>query len=153
MFFHRLTKNFNFVILILLIGFSSCESGPQPITLGRDACAFCKMSIADNQFGAEIITKKGKIYKFDDTHCVLGFVKANTINNNDIKETWLVNYLEPHNFIAAEKAALLESSDLHSPMGGNVAAFENQEKLDEVSKKLQGDKMIISWDDLVKGNQ
>ncbi|MEO6948316.1 MAG: nitrous oxide reductase accessory protein NosL, partial [Ginsengibacter sp.] len=111
-------------MLLFLIAFSSCESGPQPITLGKDACTFCKMSIADNHFGAEIITKKGKIYKFDDTHCVLGFMKANTINNNDIKETWLVNYLEPHNFIAAQSAFLLESSELHSPMGGNIAAFE-----------------------------
>ena len=139
-------------MLLFLIAFSSCESGPQPITLGKDACTFCKMSIADNHFGAEIITKKGKIYKFDDTHCVLGFMKANTINNNDIKETWLVNYLEPHNFIAAQSAFLLESSELHSPMGGNIAAFENQGKLDEASKTIQGDKKITTWDEMVKGN-
>ena len=139
-------------LILFLIGFSSCDSGPQPITLGKDACTFCKMSIADNHFGAEIITKKGKIYKFDDTHCVLGFMKANTIENNDIKETWLVNYLEPHNFIAAQSAFLLESSELHSPMGGNVAAFENQGKLDETSNTIQGDKKVVTWEEMVKGN-
>ena len=67
----------------------SCNSGPQPIKLGQDACSFCKMSIADNHFGAEIMTKKGKVYKFDDMHCIAGFMKANTIDNNDIKETGL----------------------------------------------------------------
>ena len=140
-------------LMLFLMGLSSCDSGPQPITLGKDACTYCKMSIADNHFGAEIITKKGKVYKFDDTHCILAFMKENTINNNDIKETWLVNYAEPHNFIAAEKATLLESSELHSPMGGNAAAFENKEKLEEISNKLQGDKKIITWNELVKGNQ
>ncbi|MEO6820134.1 MAG: nitrous oxide reductase accessory protein NosL [Ginsengibacter sp.] len=140
-------------LLLFLSGFISCDSGPQNITLGKDACTFCKMGIADNRFGGEIITKKGKIYKFDDTHCILGFMKANTINNNDIKETWLVNYAEPHNFIAAEKATLLESSELHSPMGGNTGAFENQDKLNEIPNKLMGDKKIVAWDDLVKGNR
>jgi copper chaperone NosL len=100
--------------LLLLFGLTSCNSQPQPIKLGQDACSFCKMSIADKHFGAEIITKKGKVYKFDDVHCVLGFMKANTINNNDIKETYLVNFEEPHNFIVALKAFILKSCALHS---------------------------------------
>lgn len=148
----NIKKNFTGFLILFLIGFSSCESGPQPITLGKDACTFCKMSIADKHFGAEIMTKKGKIYKFDDTHCILGFMKANTIDNNDIKETWMVNFEEPHNFISAQKAFLLESSELHSPMGGNVAAFESQAKLDETSNKLQGDKKIVTWNAMVKEN-
>jgi copper chaperone NosL len=125
----------------------SCSSVPEPIMLGQDACSFCKMSIADNRFGAEIITKKGKIYKFDDVHCVLGFMKANTINNNDIKETYLVNFEEPHNFILAEKALLLKSSELHSPMGGNVASFDNEKKLKDAAQKVKGE--TVTWYALV----
>jgi copper chaperone NosL len=135
------------LLLALIFGFMSCNSGPQAIKLGADACSFCKMSIADNRFGAEIITKKGKIYKFDDMHCVLGFMKANTINNNDIKETYLVNFEEPHNFILAQKAFLLKSSELHSPMGGNVASFDNETKLKEAAQKVKGE--TVTWDALV----
>ena len=132
----------------LIFAIISCNSGPAPIQLGKDACSFCKMSIADQHFGAEIVTKKGKVYKFDDMHCILGFIKSNTINNSDIKETWLVNFDEPHNFIPAEKAFLLKSNDLHSPMGGNIANFSDETQLKEAAKKFPGEQ--LSWNDLLK---
>jgi len=132
----------------LIFALISCSSGPQPIQLGKDACSFCKMSIADKHFGAEIVTKKGKVYKFDDMHCILGFMKSNTINNKDIKETWLINFDEPHNFISAEKAFLLKSSDLHSPMGGNIANFSDENQLKKAAKKFSGEQ--LSWNTLLK---
>ena len=144
---HKINKKITILFTILIFGLMSCNSGPEPIMLGQDACSFCKMSIADKRFGAEIITKKGKIYKFDDVHCVLGFMKANTINSNDIKETYLVNFDEPHNFIEAQKAFLLKSEELHSPMGGNVASFETETKLKEASQKIKG--ATVTWDALV----
>lgn len=149
---HKVNKWIIVVFAFLIFGLMSCSSGPQPIKLGQDACSFCKMSIADNHFGAEIITKKGKVFKFDDTHCVLGFMKANTINNDDIKETYLVNFDEPHNFIEAQKAFLLRSSELHSPMGGNVAGFDDENKMKDAMQNIKGDKIIVTWDELVKGN-
>jgi copper chaperone NosL len=133
--------------IFLLFAITSCNSGPQPIKLGADACSFCKMSIADNRFGGEIITRKGKIFKFDDMHCILGFMKANTINNSDIKETWLVNFEEPHNFIAAQKSFLLKSDDLHSPMGGNVAAFSDENQRKQAMNQIKGE--TVTWDALV----
>lgn len=139
-------KLFPVISAFLMLAFMSCDSGPQPIKLGSDACDFCKMSIADQHFGAEIITQKGKIYKFDDTHCLLGFMKSNTVSNNDIKETWLVNFTEPHNFIPAEKAFLLKSDDLHSPMGGNVASFDDENKMKETMKDIKG--KVITWNQL-----
>lgn len=148
----KIRKIFITTFGVLIFGLMSCNSGPQPIKLGQDACSFCKMSIADNRFGAEIITNKGKVFKFDDMHCILGFMKANTINNNDIKETYFVNFDEPHNFIAAPKAFLLKSSELHSPMGGNIASFDDENKMKDAMQKLKGDKSIVTWDELVKEN-
>lgn len=135
------------VAAFLIFGLMSCNTGPQPIKIGTDACSFCKMSIADNRFGAEIITKKGKVFKFDDMHCLLGFKKANTINNNDIKQTWFVNFEEPHNFIDAPQAFLLHSDELHSPMSGNIAAFIDENKLKESTQKFKGE--IVTWNTLV----
>jgi copper chaperone NosL len=149
---HKKNKTIAVIFTVLIFGFLSCNSGPQPIKLGQDACSFCKMSIADNRFGAEIITKKGKVYKFDDMHCILGFLKANTINNNDIKETWLVNFDEPHNFIPAQKAFLLKSSELHSPMGGNTACFTDENKLKEAMQNIKGETTTTSWNKLIKEN-
>jgi copper chaperone NosL len=108
------------------------------------------MGIADKHFGAEIMTKKGKVFKFDDMHCVLGFLKANTINNKDIKETYLVNFNEPHDFLIASKAFLLKSEELKSPMGGNIAAFSNDKQLQEARQKFKGE--AVTWTSLNSEN-
>lgn len=138
---------------LLVFALISCNSGPQPIKLGEESCAFCKMTIADNRFGAEIITKKGRIYKFDDTHCVLGFMKSNTINNADIQDTYLVNFEEPHNFVEAKNAFLLKSSEFHSPMGGDVAAFDEKSKMETANTKIKGAGVVVTWDEMVKENK
>ena len=140
-------KTVTAIAAFFILGIMSCNTGPQPIKLNADDCSFCKMTIADNHFGAEIITKKGKTYKFDDMHCLLAFRKANTINNNNIKETYLVNFEEPHNFIPAPKAFLLKSSELHSPMGGNIASFDSENKLKEAAQKFKGE--VIIWNSLL----
>lgn len=133
--------------IIFIFGLVSCNSGPQPIKLGQDACSFCKMGIADNHFGAEIMTKKGKVYKFDDMHCIAAFIKSNQVDSNDIKDIWLVNYAEPHNFIPAQKAFLFKSADLHSPMGGNIANFDNEDKLNEQMKMMKGQQ--LTWNEFI----
>ncbi len=130
------------IFVVLLFGLISCNSGPQPIRLGTDACDFCKMSIADRNFGAEIITDKGKVYKFDDTHCLATFRKKN-IDSNIVKHVYFVNFMNPHNFIDAGHVLLLKSSELHSPMGGNTAAFENQEALKMTQQKVQGNEITL----------
>jgi len=132
---------------LLIFGLMSCNSGPQPIKLGQDACSFCKMSIADKRFGAEIITNKGKVFKFDDMHCIAGFIKSNEVAKSDIKEIWVVNYAEPHNFIPAQKAFLFESADLHSPMGGNIASFDNESKLTDLMKIMKG--QPLTWNEFI----
>ena len=126
------------MFLVVIGSLISCDVGPQKIRIGEDVCSFCRMSIADNRFGAEIVTKKGKIYKFDDTHCLTGFIKANTINNQEIKNTYLVDFNEPHELIEASQVLLLKSSQLRSPMGGNIAAFSSQNQLNIATVKLSG---------------
>ena len=65
-----------FASLVLI----SCMSGePKPLQFNSDACDFCKMTIANGQFGAELITEKGRYYKFDDVACLIHFAKSNTV--------------------------------------------------------------------------
>lgn len=142
----NVNKIFTALAVILMMGIVSCSTGPQPIKLGADACTFCKMTISDKNFGAEIMTNKGKAYKFDDTHCLLAFMKENTVDPKDIKETYFVNFADPHNFIESANVLLLKSEELHSPMGGNVASFEDKNKLEEVADKVKGE--IITWEEL-----
>lgn len=136
-------KNFKMPLFVaLLFIMSSCASGPQPIKPGVEACDYCKMTISQLNFGGEIITQKGKIYKFDDPHCLAAFRKG-SIDSNSIKSIYFLNFDEPHNLIDADHAFLLRSDGLHSPMGGNTAAFESKEKLHSTQQKVNGEEITI----------
>ena len=130
------------LFVALLFVMSACTSGPQPIKPGVEACDYCKMTISQLNFGGEIITKKGKIYKFDDSHCLAAFRKE-SIDSNTIKSVYFLNFDEPHNLIDADHAFLLKSDGLHSPMGGNTAAFESKEKLNLIQQKVNGEEITI----------
>lgn len=131
---------------MLTLGLGSCNTDPQPIRIGKDNCDFCKMTISDERFGAEIVTKKSKLYKFDDEHCIIAFLQSNKIPVNNIAGIYFTNFSSPHNLINAEQALFLQSPALKSPMGGNIAAFGNEDSLEKVFTQLNGNK--ISWKQL-----
>ena len=132
-----------FVLLI-----TSCNTEPLPIRIGKDNCDFCKMTISDNRFGAEIVTKKGKTYKFDDNHCIVGFINSKTVTQQDIAAIYFTDFLHPHELIKVENAVFLQSPSLKSPMNGNIAAFSNEDSLINALPKFRGNK--ISWEDMQK---
>lgn len=140
----KIRKALNTVIgLIGLLLIQSCSKGPQPIAFGKEACYFCKMVISDKRFGAELITKKQKIYKFDDAHCIASFLKSNYLSNEQIAEVYLVDYAQNGQLIQAEQSFLLKSEELRSPMGGNVAAFASTDSLLKLQAMLHGEQ--IRW--------
>jgi len=147
---NRVIKKSGFAIatFFLLVLSGSCNSEPQPIKIGTDACSFCKMTISDNRFGGEIITKKGKTYKFDDIHCLLSFKKSDAVKKEDIDHTYLVKFDGTRNFIEASNALLFKSEDFHTPMGSNIAAFENGQSLNNTVQKFKG--AVVTWNDLSK---
>jgi copper chaperone NosL len=135
------------VAALVLISLSSCSTEPQQINFGTDNCYFCKMTITDRQFGAELVTRKGKVYKFDDTHCITTFIKAGEVKKDQIAGTYLVDFTTSK-LIAADKSFLLSSEQLKSPMGGNVAAFASREDLNKTNSKYSG--TVMSWNELIK---
>jgi copper chaperone NosL len=128
------------------LGLSSCSAKPEPITLGKDGCHFCKMTIMSPQFGAEVVTKKGKVFKFDDMHCVVSFLKEGSIKTEDIAQTLAVNYQNGNDFIDATKAAYVQSEQLRSPMGSNAAALANNQAAAELNKTVNG--RVTNWQTL-----
>lgn len=142
---HKMNVNKKVISVAALFSFlllAGCTSGPKPIRLGQDACDYCKMSIVSKNFGGEIITNKGKVYKFDDTHCLAAF-RSEKIDSNSIKDIYLINYAEPHNFIKIQDAILIKSEDLHSPMGGNTAAFEKEDEATSTQNQVNGQKISL----------
>ncbi|SEA45036.1 copper chaperone NosL [Arachidicoccus rhizosphaerae] len=133
------------LIMILLLGaiMSSCQIRPEAMVPGRDHCDYCKMPYNDNRFGAEIVTGKGKIYKFDDIHCLLDFIQEKRFDTSRPFQTYFVNFLGNHELLNAEAAFLLKSEALQSPMGGQTAAFDQLDSLTFMQKQYPG--KIYNW--------
>lgn len=137
-----------FIIGWLTLSLSGCSTDPQPIRIGQDNCDFCKMTISDNRFGAEIVTKKSKVYKFDDEHCIMAFLHSKKVAQQDIAGIYFTDFISPHQLINAKDAYFLQSPSLKSPMNGNIAAFSHEDSLTNMLPKFYGN--IISWEDMQK---
>jgi copper chaperone NosL len=133
-------------MIVMLMG--SCSAQPEPLKMGIDACDFCKMTLTDPKFGAELFTKKGRLSRFDDIHCLTKYMATGNFATTDLESIWLVDYADNSQFIAVEKAILLKSENLRSPMGGNIGAFATKEKMDAVRKNYPGE--LLSWKDVSK---
>jgi copper chaperone NosL len=133
-------------IPLALLSFSSCNSQPQPIKVGNDACHFCKMIISDKRFGAEILTAKGKVYKFDDIICVIDFTKA---QKKPMEATYYITDFEaPYTLIKTSENFLLKSDALKTPMNGQMAAYSSKQALQKAIVTYKGQE--IYWDALLK---
>lgn len=116
-------------IALLCIFFSSCDTGPSPITAGKDNCSFCKMTITDVKYAAELVTTKGKVYKFDDVHCLLAFDKEKAVAGKQVKDIYLSDFTGSHSLIKADEGFLLYGGQIRGPMNGNIIAVSNKDSL------------------------
>jgi len=134
-----------FIILFLL---NSCGGKPEPINYGHDECEYCRMLITDNKYGAELITEKGKVYKYDSIECLINYALVeNIIGDNDV--TMLVSdFSNPGHFTDARTAFYLYNNQFRSPMGLNVLAVAEKNKLTDFETENDGSR--LSWFDVIE---
>lgn len=135
-----------FVLPLTMFTLSCQTDGPKPINLNSDSCDNCKMTIADGKFGAEVITKKGRVYKFDDVLCMRNYVDANDITK--MKSFYVNDYTKNNVLIPATTAHYLKGGNVHSPMNGNTAAFSSAAAAKEFESTLQA--TSITWDAVIQ---
>jgi len=137
------------VAAIFVLLFTSCNTKPQPFAYGKDICDDCRMTIMDPKFGGEIITKKGKVYKFDDVHCLVHFMKQGTVKEADIAQTVFIDYENDKTFLDIRSSYFVVSNRLKSPMNSNAAAFSSSKIAMERAIATSG--KIKKWEDLKTG--
>lgn len=146
--FFKKRKAFASALPFLSFLLFSCSTRPQPFEAGKDNCHFCKMGITDTRFGGELITKKGKVFKFDDLVCLANFVNAGGEDKENISKTLTVLFEKPNEFIDVNKAAFVVSAELKSPMGSNTAGFSNKTAAENFIKS-RSDASIINWQQIL----
>ena len=134
-------------IATIALTLSSCTVEPEPIRYGEDACHHCKMTLVDKKFGAELVTRKGKIFKFDDVNCMLLFFNSQEVSTEEFSHRLVVDFSQPAKLVEADKAFYLKSPMIQSPMLSQVAAFENEQDMKAAKNELRG--IYLVWGELV----
>ncbi len=130
------------VLMALSTAMTSCSPPePRPIKLNEDACSFCKMTITDAAFAAELTTKKGRQYVFDDLSCMKDYIKENS--GLEIAGYYVTDFIHPGQFVNLSDATLIQSDSLRSPMGGNIAGFADRDSA--VSYKSRFNAQDVNW--------
>ena len=131
----------------MMMLFSSCTIAPKKIAYGKEACDFCKMTITNKVFAAEIVTTKGKAFKYDAIECMLMDMKNQDKEN---VELFLVTDLKtPERLIDAEKAFFIISDSIQSPMGKNLAAFGTRKEAIQFKRENENG-IIFNWEKIQK---
>ena len=133
-------------ILICILLLSSCSAQPEPFRYGKEDCHFCKMTIMDPKFGCQVVTKKGKVLKFDDVICVNRFLNSGNVTNNDIKTVVVINFDKQNDLLDVQQATFVLAPSVRSPMNSNAAAFANKEAATNFNQSAQG--AILNWNEL-----
>jgi len=146
---NNLLKIFSVVfVLLTMLTLASCGSEPEPINYGHDECEFCRMQITDNKYGAELVTDKGKIYKFDSIECMIEFsLVKNTLGDTNNK-LLITDFNNPGNLVDARNSFYVKNDKFRSPMGLNVTAFNGEEQVQKFISENGGEK--LSWVEVIE---
>lgn len=131
--------------LLLGIAISCGTKEVDPIKLSVDGCEYCKMKISDGKYGAELITNKGRIYKFDDMHCMIGYHNEN--QTTKVQSFYIHDFNQKNVLIPAESAFYVIGGEINSPMHGNVIAVKTKEEAAELAKIYKAN--LTSWSEII----
>lgn len=117
---------FSYLLVFVAITLVGCSVEPMEIPYDRANCDFCRMSITDRRFGAELVSAKGKAYFFDALECQVNF----RLNHAD--ESWQYSlatpFLHPGELHSTDTLWILRSVNGPSPMGMNLTCWLNEEE-------------------------
>jgi len=133
-------------VLVAAVLLAGCRGGREPrppaIRYGRDVCAECGMIISDERFAAAYVTKSGEVRLFDDIGDMLVYEKK----DDQEPIAYYVHDFRSRKWIPAEAAYYVRGESVKSPMGWNIAAFENEAEAREFAEKTGS--RLMTWQEL-----
>lgn len=135
-------KAFLFVLILTFSG--GCAPEPRPIEYGMDACDFCRMTIVDAQHAAELVTGKGKVFRFDAIECMIHYRQQN--DQTSFAFILVNDYERPGELIDARACTFLVCEAIPSPMGAFLSAFRTPESARAFQQEKGG--QVYSWESI-----
>jgi copper chaperone NosL len=126
---------------------AACAPAPKPIEYGTDICTHCRMSIVDDRYGAELVTRTGLTHTFDSIECLADYV-LRMEDPASVHSLWVTSFQHPGELIAIEDALFLHSEMLRSPMGANLTAFR-RDAITPIALVDSFGGVVLSWDEVL----
>lgn len=125
---------FSLAGLFMLVSFASCSQSAEPIKTGTDNCNYCQMTIMKNTNGGEIISNKGKVFKFDDIGCLRDFIADKKITPAEISKIYF-NEFETGELMESALLVLINNNTFKTPMNWNIIAVKKENAENYMAKK------------------
>jgi copper chaperone NosL len=97
---------------------------PEPIHVGEDLCAACRMAIIEPQFATEMVLASGEMRKYDDLACLAKGMQSAAAGER--RQIFLQDY-STREWITREPAFVVMGSKVQTPMGSGGVAFGNRQ--------------------------
>ena len=119
--------------------------GRQAIADKDRSCDYCRMTISDDRFGGQLITRKGKVYAFDAIECLTSYYLQNGAAG-DGSSIWVADFANPGHWVEAKNALFVRNDAHQSPMGLNLVALRA-----DADKAVagQGQGMNLGWQEVL----
>lgn len=145
---HR-RKQIGTALVLVGLALTACGSpAPQPIVYGEDACQYCNMTIMERGFACELVTTKGKVFKFDAIECLAAYRESGSIDGGDVHSQWVSDYNKSGTLLNADDATFIFSKDIRSPMAGGLCAVEDHDVAIRVRDSYKG--RIVTWNEVCR---
>jgi copper chaperone NosL len=136
------------VVLAAAVMVGCSAPGPGPIQYDSDVCDHCHMTISDPAFAAQLVTRSGKVYRFDDPTCLASFVASSSVAPADVHSIWMNDHRRPDTFVRAQDAFFVVSDRIRAPMNGRTAAFTAHTDAASLQSAVGG--QLQRWTDILK---
>ena len=102
------------------------------------------MTIVDQQHAAQLVTEKGRAYKYDAIECMMN--DLNNWNRPSVKFYLVSDFSNPGQLTDAIKAQFLITEKIPSPMGANLTAFADEKSRSKMTDSVGGE--VLYWEQL-----
>ena len=102
------------------------------------------MTVMDPQHAAELVTFKGKVYKFDAIECMVNYLKNQEYS--DFAHLLVHDYFKPSEWVDVNTCTFIISEAIPSPMGAYLSALSTLEKAEELQMTKGG--QLFEWSEL-----
>lgn len=136
--------------VLALLAAGCAAPATRPLAIGSDACSHCHMQLADLRYGAELVTRTGKVLPFDDAGCLATFVQGGGVAASEVHSLWVSDFTRPDHLLPVEQAAFLRHPSFRTPMDHRIVALATPAAADSLLAALGGGGDRLDWSGVLR---